>query len=415
MKERLLVVEDDTTNRELLKQILESYGYETLIAVCGEEALKMAKENQPDLILLDIRLPDICGFDVCQQLKSHNNTKHIPVIFTTALTQMKDRIKGLGLGAADFITKPYYKEEVFLRIKNHLKLKDTEKKLKDTIENQSLLLDHIDPMVWYLTDPKTLGIVNRSFANFFKRSKEDLENTSLEEILPPEEFQESKESSEKVFNEKSKTRHQHIYTDGFGEKRLLAVTMIPKIDEHGKVEYIICSGEDITERNQKEERIRYLTFHDPLTGLYNRTFYEEELKRLDGNRTLPLSIISCDVNGLKAVNDQFGHQIGDRLLVETAKILKEATRDGDIVARWGGDEFMILLPNTTKKAAGKIIGRIEKLMETRTVESIPVSIALGAATKEMEEERIEDIFKIAEDRMYLNKEDTAKDILKILE
>ena len=415
MKERLLIVEDDNTNRELLKHIAQSYGYETLIAVCGDEAIKMAKENQPDLILLDVRLPDKSGFDICQQLKSHNNTKHIPVIFTTVLAEKKDRVQGLALGAADFITKPFYKEEILLRIRNHLKLKAAEEKLKHTVENQRLLLDHIDPMVWYMKDAETLGKVNRSFAKFFQRSKEELENTSLKEILLPEEFQECKEENEKVFHLKSKTRQRHIYTDGFGEKRLIEITKVPKIHEQGEVEYLICSGEDITERNQKEERIRYLTFHDSLTGLYNRTFYEEELKRLDVKRRLPLSMISCDVNGLKPINDQFGHQIGDRMLVEAAKILREATRDEDIVARWGGDEFMILLPNTTKEQASKIIRRIEKLMESRIVESIPLSMAMGAATKEKEEEELEDIFKIAEDRMYHNKENTREDFQNILD
>ncbi|NBG87662.1 diguanylate cyclase domain-containing protein [Isachenkonia alkalipeptolytica] len=406
MKERLLVVEDDAINRDLLKHILQSWGYEILIAVCGREALEIAGKSRPNLILLDIRLPDISGFDVFRQLKSQRETRHIPVIFTTAVTERKSRIEGLSLGAADFISKPFYKEEILLRIKNQLKLKAAEKELKDTIESQRLLLDHIEPMVWYMKDPVTLEKVNRSFADFFQRSKEVFEHTSLEKFLSPEELAECKEKNKKVFDGKVKARHRHIYTDGFGEKRLLAVTKVPKVNDRGEVEFLICSAEDITERNRKEERIRYLTFHDPLTGLYNRTYYEEELNRLDVKRNLPFSMISCDVNGLKHVNDERGHQTGDRLLVEVANILREATREVDIVARWGGDEFVILLPNTTKEDVVQIRARIETLMKDRAVDSIPVSIALGVATKEREEERIEDIFKIAEDRMYENKEDT---------
>jgi PAS domain S-box-containing protein len=108
---------------------------------------------------------------------------------------------------------------------------------------------------------------------------------------------------------------------------------------------------DITERKQAEEEIKYLSFHDKLTGLYNRVFFEEELKRLDTERELPLSLIMGDVNGLKLVNDALGHQEGDKLLVKVAKALRKSSRHEDIVARWGGDEFIILLPRCDKKTA----------------------------------------------------------------
>ena len=405
MNERLLIVEDDESNRKLLTYILEPYGYKVHQAINGEQALTIINEHKPDLVLMDIRLPDINGFEVCERMKSREETRDIPVIFTTALAMREHRVKGFELGAADFITKPYYREEIILRIENRLKLSRAEKELKETIENQSLLLDHIEPMVWYLTDPKTLGNVNKSYADFFNRQKEDVEHVSLEILLPPEEFSKCLEGNKEVFESRTKTQQQLTYTNGDGEKRLLAVTKVPKINNRGDVNFVICSAEDITEQQRKEEKIQYLTFHDPLTGLYNRTFYEEELKRLDVPRKLPLSIITCDVNGLKVANDIFGHQVGDELLVEVGKFLKKATRNEDIVARWGGDEFVVMLPNTSKNEAKKITERIDELMRDQTVELIPVSVACGSATKEHKEEDVKKIFNKAEDRMYRNKSD----------
>ena len=406
MKERLVLVEDDSLNLKLLTCILEPCGYQLFTAMSGNEALKIVEKYEPDLILLDIRLPDISGYEICEKLQAQEKTKLIPIIFTSAMAQKENRIKGLALGAADYITKPYYKEEVILRIENRLKLSRIEKELKETIENQALLLDHIDPMVWYLKDARTLGKVNKSFADFFHRKKEDLENFSLKEILPLEEYTNCLEGNEQVFNTKLKAQHQQIQTNGAGEKRMLAITKIPKLNKQGEVDYVICSADDVTERNRKEEKIRYLTFHDSLTGLYNRTFYEEEIRRLDVERKLPLSIITCDVNGLKFVNDIFGHHIGDRLLVKVAKNLKSATRTEDIVARWGGDEFVVLLPNTSKKEVLRITERINELMMDQTVEFIPVSLASGFATKESNRENIQQILKKAEERMYRDKSNT---------
>jgi len=118
---------------------------------------------------------------------------------------------------------------------------------------------------------------------------------------------------------------------------------------------------DITDRKKKEDENRYLSYHDVLTGLYNRRFYEIELKRLDTKRNLPISIIIGDVNGLKLVNDAFGHDKGDELLQKAATVIQSACRTDDIVARWGGDEFVILLPKTNTKEAEEIVDRIKEL------------------------------------------------------
>ncbi|MCX7668192.1 MAG: diguanylate cyclase, partial [Atribacterota bacterium] len=180
----------------------------------------------------------------------------------------------------------------------------------------------------------------------------------------------------------------------------------PILDENGKVFRVVEVSINITERKKAEERIRYLSFHDTLTGLYNRFFFQEELRRLDVPRQLPLSIIMGDVNNLKLINDAFGHEAGDELLRTIALVLLRSCRKEDIVARWGGDEFLIVLPKTPSEVAREVIERIRRLCQEeseRAGKNIPLSISLGCATKEKKEEAIQDIISEAESRMYRNK------------
>ncbi len=143
--------------------------------------------------------------------------------------------------------------------------------------------------------------------------------------------------------------------------------------------------------------------HDRLTGLYNRAFFEEELQRLDTGRQLPLSIILGDVNGLKITNDVFGHFEGDNILKSAADIMRKACRSEDIIARWGGDEFIILLPQTSEKTVDEICERIRTSCIINSNTKVQLSISLGHATRTGIREDIHQVLKIAEDRMYRHK------------
>jgi len=156
-------------------------------------------------------------------------------------------------------------------------------------------------------------------------------------------------------------------------------------------------------RTQAEARLRYLSFHDQLTGLYNRHFLEEQMRRLDTSRQLPISLIMADVNGLKVVNDTYGHLRGDELLAAAAKTLKGCCRSEDVVARFGGDEFVILLPSTGGDAASEICRRITSTSRGISVGGVPLSISLGSASKVQEEQKLEQVLREAENVMYSNK------------
>ena len=160
---------------------------------------------------------------------------------------------------------------------------------------------------------------------------------------------------------------------------------------------------DITERKKSEEKIKYISFHDNLTDLYNRAYFDEELKRLDRERQLPLSIIIGDINGRKLINDGFGHKKGDLLLRKCAKVLVKSCRSEDIICRWGGDEFAILLPKTQEEEAEEIVERIRLGCIKLENKKLPLSISLGVATKTEHLQNLQKVIKSAEDRMYRRK------------
>lgn len=177
----------------------------------------------------------------------------------------------------------------------------------------------------------------------------------------------------------------------------------PIIGVSGEILGAVLVFRDFTEKKRKQEEVLYLSYHDHLTGLYNRRFYEEELLRLDTKRNLPITLVMGDVNGLKLINDSFGHGTGDALLQKVASIITNACRGDDIITRVGGDEFMIILPKTDVAEAEHIVQRIKDLSSKEKVESINISISLGYDTKHKEEEDINDLFKRVEDKMYLSK------------
>ena len=139
--------------------------------------------------------------------------------------------------------------------------------------------------------------------------------------------------------------------------------------------------QEITKRKKEEKHIKYLSFHDEMTGLYNRRYFENEMLRLNKSRKLPISIIVTDIDGLKKINDNYGHKKGDEYIIMAAEILKKITRKEDIVSRIGGDEFAILLPKTAKEKAEKIIARIKKKTSPKKDKELTVDIALGFAVK----------------------------------
>jgi len=188
-------------------------------------------------------------------------------------------------------------------------------------------------------------------------------------------------------------------------------------DKHIDVKYkMISTGEsekdnntlmliltDITEKRKVEDQVMYLSYHDKLTSLYNRTYVDSITPQLQSEASLPLSIIMADMNGLKLTNDVFGHNSGDKLLVNVSKVFLSCCRQSDIVVRWGGDEFFLILPGASSAVCAKICARIKELCSRTEAEPIELSVSLGAATSETLGTDLTSLMTVAENAMYSNK------------
>ncbi|QOX65610.1 diguanylate cyclase [Anoxybacterium hadale] len=188
-----------------------------------------------------------------------------------------------------------------------------------------------------------------------------------------------------------------------GTVRSIADSAAPIKNKSGDIQGVIIVFRDVTDEKKRQDEIYFKSFYDALTGMHNRRYFEEEFKRLDVARNLPISIIMGDLNGLKLVNDTFGHARGDKLLMKASSALKTACRCGDIAARWGGDEFVMLLPKTTKAEVEDIVKKILRSCSKMKVGSLNVSVSLGWGTKTEKDESLSKVLKSAEDFMYKHK------------
>jgi diguanylate cyclase (GGDEF)-like protein/PAS domain S-box-containing protein len=182
------------------------------------------------------------------------------------------------------------------------------------------------------------------------------------------------------------------------------------VKRNGDVKAVQILINDITKRKEAEEKLNFLRFHDELTGLFNRAYFEEEAKRLDTERQLPLSFVIGDVNGLKLINDAFGSDEGDKILKIIAKAIKECCRREDIVSRWGEDEFAILLPKTSAEYSRKVMSRVKEICKKNSRGKTKFEMAMGSATKQDKDQDFQGIVKDAKDEMYKNKLFEAKSV-----
>ncbi|OFV71092.1 HD domain-containing protein [Acetobacterium wieringae] len=435
---KFLAIDDNQDNLITMRALIREAFSEArvLTATTGIEGIAIAGAEDPDVILLDIVMPEMDGFEVCQRLKSDPQTKEIPVVFVTAIKGDREhRILALESGAEAFLAKPIDESELTAQLRAMVKIKaanrqkqDEQGRLTQMVEEKTAALKaaHIKTMELLnslkiseernrrlitqmeqglavhevLVDHNGKPVdcnflyVNPSFERLTGLKSQDILGKTLSEIMP-DSTNFLVEKYAQLIKTGASMRYE-MYFEQFA-KYFEVVAYSP---EPQQVAVIIS---DITERKQTEEKIRYLSNHDYLTGVYNRRYYEEALINIDRDENLPLSLVISDVNGLKLVNESFGHALGDELLKKVAGIIQAECRNQDVVARLSGDEFIVLLPQTDEDQTAKIVKRMKVAALEQSVGNIDFSISFGYETKTESHQTIQEVLKNAEDNMYRHK------------
>jgi len=407
---KILHLEDSAMDSELTFQYLKKHlDLEfQMDTVSTEKDFVSAVSTIPyDLILSDFMLPDIDGFQVLKHMKSIS--KDIPVIILSGFIGEETAAELLKQGAADYVSKESL-SRLDHSIKRALKEHSDQKKLEEA--QQSLMKSEEKYRLLYMAMSQGLALheiitdeagkpvdyvfldINESYTHLLGVTREMCIGKRITEVMP-----EVEQYWIDVFGQVALTREPMYYENFLKTTGRYYATYSYSPRER---QFAVLVS-DITERKNNEEMLRHLSYHDQLTELYNRRFFEEELKRLDTPRNLPISIIMADINGLKLINDSFGHTIGDEYLISLARILKCACRADEIIARLGGDEFGIVLVNTDAAEASIIVNRLKDLISNTKVAGIILSVSFGCETKEKAEQSLSETIASAENHMYTHK------------
>ena len=313
-----------------------------------------------------------------------NPTYRLPQMNLVELNQVGNKLNDLLETTSNYLKTIYQEKDHLARVVR---------------EREALIVNSPNAIATFDSDHRIISI-NQSFQDLFKYTEQDVQGKDLDEVVGYDPI--NRKLTQRVFDGEKVEWEDKRYTK-VGEPIDVHIIGVPILEE-GKVVGGYGIYIDINERKQEERDMRYLSYQDVLTGVYNRRFFEEELLRLDQPRYLPISLVMIDVNGLKLINDAFGHKTGDKMLVKMGQLIKEGCRAGEIVARFGGDEFILLLPATSAEEAEIVVERIHEKAEANA-DGSPyfLSFAYGIATKEQTDIDIQDVLKQADDRMYKHK------------
>lgn len=308
-------------------------------------------------------------------------------------------------------------------LQNQSERKKYEEELINQKELLNTLVESIPDGIYHKDkDGKYLKCNNTLVKDYYKITKAEIIGKDIKSIYKKASnrkgiFKEEKIldklilQDDKVINTKNKLKEK-IKIELNRKIRYIESIKVPVIDKGGVVTGIVGVVRDVTENVILENKLKKMSYRDKLTGLYNRAYFDEKLKELNNKEFFPLSFVMGDLNGLKVINDAIGHLEGDKILKEISRVIKNSCRKDDLIFRWGGDEFCILLPKTTEEEAEAICNRIRKNCKLNHKTIIPLSIALGVSSKKESKKPIDEVLVEAEDKVYREKLVNEKRIKK---
>jgi len=441
MTARVLIVDDIPTNVRLLEARLTAEYFDVHTASSGPAALDLLAEGQTDIVLLDVMMPGMDGFEVCRRIKADPQTAHIPVVMITALDQPSDRVRGLQAGADDFLTKPVDDVQLMARVKSLARLKALTDELRARAQTgQELAME--DAM-------RALDPGNAESAHILVVDNEPRSAERLRGYLAPahsvEVLDDPSEAAMRVASGEYELVLVSMALGGFDPLRVcsqmrtlertraLPILLIAEEADRARVVRGLDLGVNDfvmrpVERNELAARVRTqirrhryaaelrrsvtntlaLAVTDELTGLYNRRYFDRHLSlMLDKAREQErdMAVMLIDMDFFKAVNDTHGHAIGDAVLREFAQRLQRNIRGVDLACRFGGEEFVVLMPDTDYQQAQGVAERVrlavaERGFETAGQRPLAVTCSVGVALNEHDADTPEMILKRADIALY---------------
>lgn len=445
MTARILVVDDIPANVKLLEVRLSAEYFEVITATSGPQALEICDTADCDIVLLDVMMPGMDGFEVCRRLKQNPKTRHVPVIMVTALDQPADRVKGLEAGADDFLTKPVSEIALIARVKNLVRLKRAADELRMRahtsremgLDGLASLEEDIDKnrgQILVIDDRRSSY---ERIANTLSREADVTVETDPQDAL----FRSADGDFDLIL--------LSLSLEGFDSLRLcsqlrslertrnLPILLISEPEDNARLlrgleigvnDYIlrpVDKNELLARTRTQVRRKRYtdklsanvqqtmeMAVTDGLTGLHNRRYLETHLATLVSqsvSRKTELSVLIADIDYFKAVNDTHGHDAGDEVLREFARRMRRAVRGLDLACRFGGEEFVIVMPETDMALAYMVAERVRQRMSSEPfliqggAEALDITVSVGVAGLQGSRDTLESLLKRADTALYAAK------------
>jgi len=459
MNKNILIIDDNYDSRQILSKILESENYKTFLASNEREALDILSSNKINLILLDLKLGKESGFEVSRKLKQNNSYKDIPIVAISVSQLEEDIVNAINSGAIDFIGKPFNKRVLITRIKSILSLKEKEEQLIQLIEKtkhqQDLLSQEADfskKLNQFLDKDSKRNFIKSIFPSFieaklfsifiiddekrsfklFVSNHSDLEPNLLVPIEKNTIMYDALHQKKLIFiNQFSKSPYNSSKSKKYLTDIACSIPLIsgdrtigvlnvndPEFKYLGEYDFkarIVRISQHLAVSIHNTllfEKVKDLSMRDSMTGLYNfRHFLKalrDEIEKAKKNNE-SLSCIMIDIDNFKQFNDNYGHQTGDLVLKELARSVYISIRSSDIPARYGGDEFIVILPKTNKELAFKLAKRLMNIFNKidikvpTTDQLIKVTLSMGIASFPEDTNDMDELMKFADIALYMAK------------